>query len=113
MGTRYMHPAVLDLCEDRTAYAALRAEMAADSGDGDPWGWCMGWWFAIAGTLHDRGETVPAAWHYRPSPFGGVDPDDFNASLIAELDTTSPALVHAGNVLSRYAERCRRAGRDY
>lgn len=97
---------------DRNSFQNLRAEMAATSGF-DPWGWCMAWWFAVAGAIHDRGEDVPADWHYRPSPFGGVDLDNFEDSAIAELEISTPALVHAGNVLNRYAERCKLAGLNY
>jgi hypothetical protein len=102
-----------DTTEARGDWHNLRSEMTADAGDGDPWGWCMAWWFAIAGTLHDRGDSVPAEWQYRTSPLGGVDPDDWHASAIRDLEIGAPALVHAGNVLMRYAARCRRAGLDY
>jgi hypothetical protein len=98
----------------RTSYHIIRSEMAVSAGD-DPWGWCMGWWFAVAGRLHDDGGPVPAGWHYRPSPFGGggADPDAYEDDTLAELRPCGAALIHAGNVLSRYASRVRRAGLDY
>lgn len=98
---------------DRNSYANLRAEMACSAGCSDAWGWCMGWWFAIAGAIHDRGDAVPAEWHYRPSPMGGADPDGFEDNTIAELEITTPALIHAGNLLNRYAEFCKRKELDY
>lgn len=98
--------------EDKNHYQNLRAEIKA-SASGDAWGWSMAWWFAIAGTLHDKGDDIPPEWHFRASPMGGVSSDDFEAQTIAELAISSPALVRMGNVLQRYTERLRRAGLDY
>jgi hypothetical protein len=39
----------------------LRFEYALED---DEWGACMGWWFAIAGELYTRNETLPEQWHH-------------------------------------------------
>ncbi len=92
-------------------YRNLKSEVATFWDGGDEWGDTLGWWFAIAGELHDRAAAIPAEWHYRPSPFGGVDPDDFRAPTCAEA--SDEALLRMGSVLHRYADRLKRHGFDY
>ena len=94
-------------------YGTIRAEMALTAGSGDVYGWAMGWWFAIAGRLYDDGETIPDEWHYRPSPFGGADPDGYEDQTLAELCIPADALLYAGKVLARYVSACKRKGLDY
>lgn len=94
-------------------YETIKSEMAVNSGGGDVYGWAMGWWFAIAGRLNDDGEAVPADWSYRPSPFGGADPDALEDSTLAELALPADTLIYVGNVLSRYIAACKRRGLDY
>ncbi|MBW4656642.1 MAG: hypothetical protein KME20_26900 [Kaiparowitsia implicata GSE-PSE-MK54-09C] len=98
--------------EDLHSFQNLQAEMKLTAG-GDPWGWCKGWWFAIAGRLHDLGGEVPADWHYRPSPLGGVDLDAYEDRVVAQLEITPPALIYAGNLMDRYARACRHKGLNY
>lgn len=99
--------------EDKNHYQNLKAEMAVSAGDGDPWGWCMAWWFAIAGTLYDRGEDIPREWQYGPGARQGPEPDSFEETAIRDLEISSPALIRMGNVLTRYASWCKFKELDY
>jgi len=94
-------------------YARVRAmaELRQDN-DGDDWGWAISWLFAICDELmFRRSLPVPAEWEFRPSPFGPDDSDEWKTSI---LDTFSDSQVqYCGNLLYRYTERLRRAGKDY
>jgi len=81
--------------------------------DGDAWGNTMGWWFAVADELNTRDPAlVPAHWEFRPSPLGpSNDPDAYETYVVEEAPTK--ALIAFGNILTRYAQRLRRAGLDY
>lgn len=93
-------------------YLTLKAWMAVDAG-GDPYGWGMSWWFAIAGRLHEDGVQLPASWHYRPSPFGGGVLENFEDHTLADLSLEPAALLRMGEVLSRYIRACKHKGLDY
>lgn len=97
---------------------AAKSIMALDSGDSDLWGWAMSHWFGIAGTLQrHEPEAIPSAWHYRPGI--GVEeevteyPDCEWEDGFIFGDFTAADLVHAGNVLSRYADLLKLKGLDY
>ncbi len=48
----------------------------------------MGWWFAVAGELHTRNETLPEHWKYQPA-VQPVDPDNSRAVLFAGTATAA------------------------
>jgi hypothetical protein len=105
--------------------------MTADRDEGDPFGWALGWQFAIAETLHIAGEDVPPSWQFRPSPFMASDDteelarrarnaegdhsyeDETAAALLLAGDITAEELTYAGTVLARYVRLCELAGRSY
>lgn len=85
---------------------------------------------------HDHALEALARWDYRPSPYVSVPDvedvasraehfsegefaDDYSygviqlASAIHSGDLTQSDLIYAGNVLDRYSEVLRRAGKDY
>jgi hypothetical protein len=75
----------------------------------DQFAWCQGWRFAIAGYLtFQKGESVP---DFRPAPSGPEDTYEYEELLHIRPDTD--ALWYAFNVLSRYREWLRIAGKDY
>jgi|SRR5215472_1875449 len=81
------------------------------SADGDWWGNTMGWWFAVAGEMWERGLPIPDSWQYRPSPFGGRDPDAYETEPCERA--TDHALILFGRALHRYAGILKKAGQDY
>jgi L-ascorbate metabolism protein UlaG (beta-lactamase superfamily) len=112
-------------CTSREGRKAIRGELALTSGDDDVYGWCMGWWFAIAETLYvtDR-DAIPQHWGFRAAPSLDSDPnadetirESYEGDRIMDLggdgDVTSGDLVYWGNVLGRYARLCDAAGRSY
>lgn len=91
-------------------YDNLKAEFRLTN-DGDSWGNAMSWWFAVAGEMYERGLEVPPAWQYRPSPMGAIDPDQYEAPIVAEAADDN--LCRFGAMLHRYAGMLRAAGKDY
>lgn len=89
----------------------LMQEFRLFSGDGDWWGTTLAWWFAVAGEMWERGLDIPADWHYRPSPFGGRDPDAYETPICEAA--TDIALLLFGRALNRYAAILKRAGKAY
>jgi hypothetical protein len=89
-------------------------EIMRDSFDGgDAWGSVMEWWFAIADYLTDLDpDSVPQDWQFRQSPIGS-DVDSYAYQMLANEQPTAEQLIHAGNVLSRYAAQLKLAGMDY
>ena len=65
----------------------LLNEIRAESLDGDAWGTCMGWLFAIAGHLHELGgfNDPPASWQYRCGVGGGIELECYEAQALACL----------------------------
>lgn len=78
---------------------------------GDWWGDTMGWWFAVAGEMWERGLDIPDSWRYRPSPMGGKDADRYETEVCEAA--TDEALLLFGRALSRYADCLKKAGKDY
>jgi hypothetical protein len=87
---------------------------------GDPWAEAHEHWFAVTAVLNLRGEAIPADWQYRPSPLQTEDAERreswaageyFDAYDAGEL--TGADMRAAGNVLARYVDLLRAAGRDY
>ena len=77
---------------------------------GDAWGNTMSWWFAVAGEMYTRNLPIPVEWRYRP----GVSPKEPDAYETEVCEHASDgALIHFGNVLHRYANKLKAAGKDY
>jgi len=106
-------------------HAILRADLTANWDRGDAWGSAMGAHFSIADVLYVAGEDIPAAWGYRqPNTTQAVHDAmydenngdwlaaDLRESLMTGL-VTADDLRHAGDVLSRYTDMLKAAGRDY
>ncbi len=88
----------------------LMAELRLTS-DGDDWGNMMGWWFAVAAEMYERGIGPPDEWRYRPSPLGAKDPDAYETEFCEQADDN--ALHLFGRALHRYAGMLKKAGKDY
>jgi hypothetical protein len=92
-------------------YAFLKAEfkMYADS---DIYGVAMEWFFEVGFEMDDRRLTIPADWHFRRGAMGrGRDITEHPAAII--VGATDDALEQFGNLLSRYVDRIKHAGKDY
>lgn len=113
-----------------------------DDWDHDPWGTAMGMFFSVAEVLDMsdiEGDVTPdhfSRWQHRRG-FAGTVPDletvaaradDFSegefaddysyatvelASALVNRELTQDDLIYAGNVLDRYTELLRKAGKDY
>lgn len=95
-------------------YADLKADFRIDLRS-DPWGHTLHHWFMVADEIYFRRPRlcVPADWQFRPSPLGPNSDDDgdpFSETLRAADDA---AVLRFGNLLSRYADRLRHAGKSY
>lgn len=95
------------------AYAGWCAlHSVAQDRDGDEWGWCLGWLFAVCDTLlFDRNEEVPAHWEFRPSPMGKSSDDEWRDEVLGDMSNSQ--LLYVGEVLHRYSNNLRRMGKDY
>jgi len=83
------------------------------SNDGDQWGNCMQWLFAVCDYItFEKDECVPDEWQFKPSPLG-ADEDDFNYQTLKELNITSKDALHFGNLLVRLRDLLQRKGLDY
>ena len=83
--------------------------------DGDAWGNTMSWLFAICDVLCSKDSCPPDHWNWRPGAAGPLTPDSPDWDLTHELasDFDVDTLIRFGNVLNRYSDCLRRAGRDY
>jgi hypothetical protein len=86
----------------------------------DAWGSVLSAHFDIAECLYRNGCDVPEEWEFSPSPFlmPGQGPTDDDSMFYIDIDLMLRRghysnLVHAGNVLMRYAAQLRLAGMDY
>jgi hypothetical protein len=81
--------------------------------DGDHWGNCMQWLFAVCDYLtFETDEIVPDEWQFKPSLFGANE-DDYNYQTLKELDVPSEDVLHFGSLLIRFSEMLKRKGLDY
>ena len=89
----------------------------AMSHDGDNWGQCMSFHFAIAGTIYRNDGNVPAEWQYKPGLFTYEPPkewpDNEIETMLTDNDVTMPELIEAGNIFSRYSDILKAQGQDY
>lgn len=75
----------------------------------DQYAWCQEWRFAIADFLYWQGESVPG---FRPAP-NGPDTTSYAYQELWNTSADKEACWYAFNILSRYREWLRIAGRDY
>jgi hypothetical protein len=84
---------------------------------GDPWGTAMAWAFACCDYLHHVAlAPVPAELDYRPAAVRqgeGFAEEDWASRAIVELAVDTYTVTVAAQVLSRYLDWCKAAGRDY
>ena len=93
------------------SYADMKAEYMADNPSDDPWGTCLSWHFDLCDYIHwTLQEEVPSAWCYDPGFADRPDDDGRQGTFILE---TYKDLVKFGNLLKRYADKLRQAGKDY
>ena len=89
----------------------------AISHDGDDWGQCMSFWFAIAGTVYRHNGITPREWQFTPGLSADKTPTEWPDSEIDAMFTndeiTMNDLVKSGNVFARYANILKAQGTAY
>ncbi len=87
--------------------------------DGDEWGDCMGWFFAVAHVLYHLDE-VPVEWDYNHGlclDYDPTDSKDYDEAelqyLMAEELVTVQDLVEFGNTLNNVYYTLIEQGKDY
>lgn len=92
-------------------------ERMRDSFDGgDAWGSTMEWWFALADVITGiDASRIPSEWEYRQSPMGAdIDSYAYQEIIAVVCDgATIDDLLHAGEILTRYAAQLKLEGMDY
>lgn len=87
------------------------------SHDGDDWGQCMAFRFAIAGTIYRNGGDIPQSWVYQPGVFEAEPPQDWPEVEIEEMFQSGlismEDLIQAGEVFKRYSDILEAQGKDY
>lgn len=78
----------------------------------DPWGECMGAFFAVAAEMYMRDLEIPEVWRYGPGAMSDPrDPDEIWFEALKATDDES--LAQFGAVLSRYSDLLKSAEMDY
>lgn len=80
-----------------------------ESGDGDAWGHCMGWRFALADYMTERGHRVAG---FRQG-CGGSDTAAYEYRELKSIRPSSETLTLFGTVLERLSNILEAQGRDY
>ena len=81
--------------------------------DGDAWGNCMQWLFAIGDHLtFNTNIPVPAEWEFRPSPLG-ADDDSYVFQFLREDHVAADDVLSFGHSLIRLRDILQSQGRDY
>ena len=118
MSVNYGNPAALEQWLSARPTRNPVLETMRDTFDsGDAWGSTLSWHFAICDVISEIDPSqIPSAWEYQQSPFG-ADTEQYEYTEVLEAmrgdGATLDDLIHAGNVLSRYAAQLRLAGQDY
>ena len=103
--------------ETSYTYEQLKDYFRLEQDSGDPWGSCMSAWFSVAEYLHFRGHGCPDHWLFR----AGCGMSDFNDNpeedngLWAEIlpATDLGTVGRFGELLNRYSDKLKAAGRSY
>jgi len=98
-------------------YKHIRAEYNMMD-DGDVWGTALEWHFACADILyHYDPDMVPASWQFRHGPLcEGIEngyEQDMMDDLLDEGIVDTDDIRAFGNVMERYLNILRKAGRSY
>lgn len=102
-------------------YLALRGLYVLGD-QGDPWGTCSGFLFALAEVIHhDTDCDVPSEWKFSDSPMHTTAWDredvDWPESEIQDMqwygECSANDMIAFGNVLIRYGHFLKSIGRDY
>lgn len=93
-------------------------EFRGDDYKHNPYDTAVAWQFRVADALLRNDETVPYHWQYSPGMGdGSVEDGDYYAETIEEFLVEGlidfDDLRYFGNVLDRYKEWARLAGKDY
>ena len=88
----------------------LKAEFAITN-DGDIYGNCMAWWFAVADVLYfERDGAVPDEWEFNPG--AAQEPEDtYHVEVCREASTDD--LIAFGDRMKRLRTICAKRGWDY
>jgi hypothetical protein len=95
-------------------YNAIMEEVRLSWDEGEPFGSCMGWHFAIAHILH-HGEDAPVEWEFRHGDgCSGINyEEDMIIYHLIHRDVSAEDMINVGNVLARYRVWLGLAGKDY
>lgn len=81
--------------------------------DGDSWGTCMAWLFAIADYQMFELDVGPdPQWEFRPSPMG-PNTESFEYQALVELEPAQDVLERFGASLWRLSSILKEHGKDY
>lgn len=99
-------------------YKALRAEYNVSFDGGDPWGSNIAWLFALAEFLTHEGDGTPDEWEFRDSPLHDEwEPEGYPEEMLSDMWDDGIFTVEDaeafGNVLNRYDNLLRMAGKNY
>ena len=90
----------------------LKHEFRATN-DGDAWGNCMQWLFAICDYLtFETDECVPDEWHFKPSPFGAYE-ESYVFQSLKQLSLPDREILEFGKVLIRLRDILEHKGLSY
>lgn len=87
------------------------------SHDGDDWGQCMAFWYAIADTLYREDGDIPNSWQYKPPLYVDEKPDSWPETEIDHMYQEGVIslddLTYAGRVFERYSDLLKAQGKSY
>jgi len=84
----------------------------------DPWGTAMAWAFGVCDYLHHVAlcDDIPEGLGYRPAATvrgEGFDDESYPDATIVNMGLDNLTLIRAAQILDRYLDWCKAAGRDY
>jgi len=81
--------------------------------DGDAWGNCMQWLFAICDYLtFETDECIPDEWQFKASPLG-ADDESYVFQSLKELSLPAREILEFGKVLIRLRDILEHKGLSY
>jgi hypothetical protein len=86
------------------------------SRDGDEWGTCTAWWFAVAHEIYARSLDIPDEWQFRPgaachAPDYGREWERWETEFCATIKDHT--LVRFGELLHRHSKALKARGLSY